>query len=90
MCRQKGGLLFFVCQNASFAPYSRGQTALFLWEKREKEADQILKGTPVSEVPAKVVDVFTTVINQNTADAIGASLSDDVKASAVLVEDSAQ
>ena len=25
-------------------------------------ADQILKGTPVSEVPAKVVDVFTTVI----------------------------
>ena len=53
-------------------------------------ADQILKGTPVSEVPAKVVDVFTTVINQNTADAIGASLSDDVKASAVLVEDSAQ
>lgn len=53
-------------------------------------ADQILKGTPVSEVPAKVVDVFTTVINQNTADAIGASLSDDVKANAVLVEDSAQ
>ena len=53
-------------------------------------ADQILKGTPVSEVPAKVVDVFTTVINQNTADAIGASLSDDVKANAVLAEDSAQ
>ena len=53
-------------------------------------ADQILKGTPVSEVPAKVVDVFTTVTNQNTADAIGASLSDDVKANAVLVEDSAQ
>ena len=53
-------------------------------------ADQILKGTPVSEVPAKVVDVFTTVINQNTADAIGASLSDDVKANAVLVEDRAQ
>ena len=53
-------------------------------------ADQILKSTPVSEVPAKVVDVFTTVINQNTADAIGASLSDDVKANAVLVEDSAQ
>ena len=53
-------------------------------------ADQILKGTPVSEVPAKVVEVFTTVINQNTADAIGASLSDDVKANAVLVEDSAQ
>ena len=53
-------------------------------------ADQILKGTPVSEVPAKVVDVFTTVINQNTADAIGASLSDNVKANAVLVEDSAQ
>ena len=53
-------------------------------------ADQILKGTPVSEVPGKVVDTFTTVINQNTADAIGASLSDDVKANAVLVEDSAQ
>ena len=53
-------------------------------------ADQILKGTPESEVPAKVVDVFTTVINQNTADAIGASLSDNVKANAVLVEDSAQ
>ena len=53
-------------------------------------ADQILKGTPVSEVPAKVVDVFTTVFNQNTADAIGASLSDDVKANAVLVQDSAQ
>lgn len=53
-------------------------------------ADKILKGTAVSEVPAKVVDVFTTVINQNTADAIGVTLADDVKTNAVLVTDSAQ
>ena len=53
-------------------------------------ADKILQGTPVADVPAKVVDVFTTVINENTAAALGITLSDEVKAASVLVADNAQ
>ena len=48
--------------------------------------DQYLKGTPVAEIPALVVDQFTTVINQTTADEIGVALSDEVLNTAVIVD----
>jgi putative ABC transport system substrate-binding protein len=45
-----------------------------------------LAGTPVAEIPAVVVDKFTTVINKTTADAIGVTVPQDVLDSAVVVE----
>lgn len=45
-----------------------------------------LTGTQVAEIPAVVVDKFTTVINKTTADAIGVTVPQDVLDSAVVVE----
>ena len=45
-----------------------------------------LTGTPIEEIPAVVVDEFTMVINQTTADLIGAEIPADVLAAAVIVE----
>ena len=45
-----------------------------------------LTGTPIEEIPAVVVDEFTMVINQTTADMIGADLPADVLEAAVIVE----
>ena len=47
---------------------------------------QYLSGTPLEEIPALVVDTFTTIINQTTAEAIGVILSEDVQEKAVLVK----
>ena len=46
---------------------------------------QYLTGTPIEEIPAIVVDEFTMVINQATADLIGAELPPDVLETAVIV-----
>lgn len=45
-----------------------------------------LTGTPIEEIPAVVVDQFTMVINQTTADLIGVELPADVLETAVIVE----
>jgi putative tryptophan/tyrosine transport system substrate-binding protein len=45
-----------------------------------------LTGTAVADIPAVVVDKFTTVINKTTADAIGVTVPQDVLDSAVVVE----
>lgn len=45
-----------------------------------------LTGTPIEEIPAVVVDEFTMVINQTTADMIGAEIPADVLKTAVIVE----
>ena len=45
-----------------------------------------LTGTPIEEIPAIVVDQFTMVINQTTADMIGAEIPADVLETAVIVE----
>ena len=47
---------------------------------------QYLDGTPIEEIPAIVVDKFTTVINRTTADTIGVELPKDVLADAVVIE----
>ena len=47
---------------------------------------QYLTGTPIEEIPAIVVDEFTMVINQTTADLIGAELPPDVLETAVVVK----
>ncbi|MDD3337030.1 MAG: ABC transporter substrate-binding protein [Eubacteriales bacterium] len=47
---------------------------------------QYLDGAAIEQIPAIVVDSFTTVINQNTADAIGVTLGDEVLQSAVIVK----
>ena len=44
-----------------------------------------LTGMPIEEIPAIVVDEFTMVINQTTADMIGAELPADVLETAVIV-----
>lgn len=44
-----------------------------------------LTGTPIEEIPAVVVDEFTMVINQTTADMIGAELPADVLETAAIV-----
>ena len=45
-----------------------------------------LTGTPIEEIPAVVVDEFTMVINQTTADLIGVELPADVLETAVVVK----
>ena len=45
-----------------------------------------LTGTPIEEIPAIVVDEFTMVINQTTADILGVELPADVLETAVIVE----
>ena len=49
-------------------------------------ADQYLKGTKMEDIPSVVVPATDTVINKTTADAIGITLSDEVLASATLLE----
>ena len=45
-----------------------------------------LNGTPIEEIPAVVVDDFTMVINQTTADMLGVAIPADVLETAVIVE----
>ena len=45
-----------------------------------------LNGTPIEEIPAVVVDEFTMVINQTTADMLGVAVPADVLETAVIVE----
>lgn len=45
------------------------------------------EGTSIENIPAEVVPASDTVINQTTADAIGAKIADDVKSSAVFITD---
>ncbi len=49
-------------------------------------AHKYLTGTPVAEIPAVVVDTFTTVINTTTAAAIGVTVPQNVLDGAVIVE----
>ncbi len=48
--------------------------------------DKHLKGTAIADIPAVMVDEFTTVINKTTAEAIGVTVPEDVLAAAVVVE----
>lgn len=57
-----------------------------LGKKTAQMAKEILEGKPVREVPVATLDHFATFINQSTADAIGVTISDDVKASATIVD----
>ena len=50
-------------------------------------AAQILSGTAVADVPAVVVPASATVINNQTLEALGITLSDDVKSTATFVDD---
>ena len=50
-------------------------------------AVQILDGTAVADIPAVVVPASTTVINNQTLEALGIALSDDVKNTATFVDD---
>ena len=47
---------------------------------------QYLTGTPIEEIPAVVVDEFTMVINQTTADMLGVAIQADVLETSVIVE----
>ncbi len=48
--------------------------------------DQYLKGTPVADIPAVVVDTFTTVLNTTTAATLGLTIPDELLAQAVTIE----
>ena len=48
--------------------------------------DSHLKGAAIADIPAVMVDKFTTVINKTTADAIGIAVPEEVLAAAVVVE----
>lgn len=50
-------------------------------------AVKYLEGTKVEDIPAVVVPASSTVINQKTLDTLGITLSDEVKAEAVFVDD---
>lgn len=47
---------------------------------------EYLNGKAIEEIPAIVVDQFTTVINQSTADSIGVTLDADTLEAAVLLQ----
>ena len=44
-------------------------------------------GTAVKDIPSVVVPAEETVINQNTLDALGVTVPDDIKNSAIIVND---
>lgn len=48
---------------------------------------ELLKGKAISEIPAVVVGANRTVVNKTTMEALGITLSDDVKSGIELVED---
>lgn len=50
-------------------------------------AIEYLEGKKVEDIPSIVVPASATVINQTTLDALGITLSDEVKAEAVFVDD---
>ena len=50
-------------------------------------AIEVLEGKAVGEIPAIVVPASNTVINNQTLEALGISLSDEVKGSAIFVDD---
>lgn len=51
------------------------------------KAIQYFEGTALSDIPAEVVPASDTVVNQTTADAIGVTIADDVKASVTFLTD---
>ena len=50
-------------------------------------AIQVLEGAAVADIPAIVVPASDTVINNQTLEALGITLSDDVKNTAIFVDD---
>ena len=50
-------------------------------------AIQVLEGTAVADIPAVVVPASDTVINNQTLEALGITLSDEVNSSAIFVDD---
>lgn len=50
-------------------------------------AQKILTGTPVSEIPVEILKNFGTIINEDTAAALGITIPEDIKADAQLVKD---
>lgn len=51
-------------------------------------AIQYLEGTAIKDIPSVVVPASSTIINQQTADALGLTFSDEIKNSATFVTDS--
>ena len=62
-------------QSGALASASCSNTQL--GQESAKMADQILKGTPVSEVPAIYMSDFQYVVNQDAANALGITLPED-------------
>jgi putative ABC transport system substrate-binding protein len=52
-------------------------------------AIQYLEGTAIADIPAVVVPANAIVVNENTVEALGITLSDEQKASLTFVQDSA-
>lgn len=46
-----------------------------------------LEGKPIGEIPAKVVEAKETVVNKNTLEALKLNLSDEIKSTIQLIED---
>ena len=53
-------------------------------------AVQILEGTAVADIPAVVVPASATVINNQTLEALGITLPEDVQSTATFVDDAKQ
>ncbi len=71
-------------QSGAFATISIGDRQI-----GAKTADMLhayLTGTPLAEIPAIVVDEFTMVINQTTADMLGIEIPEEIRNGAVIVE----
>ncbi len=51
------------------------------------KAIQYFEGTAIADIPAEVVPASDTIVNQTTADAIGAVIADDVKSSVKFITD---
>ena len=72
-------------QSGALASASCSNTQL--GQESAKMADQILKGTPVSEVPAIYMSDFQYVVNQDTANALGITLPEDQDWSIITTTD---
>ena len=56
-----------------------------LGEETGKMAAQVLTGTPTSEIPVKTLDNFSTIINLDTANALGITIPEDILESATVI-----
>ena len=76
-----------VARDAKIPVYGSSATMVDIGAMSADMAVQILEGTAVADIPAVVVPASATVINNQTLEALGITLPEDVQSTATFVDD---